>query len=186
MSNYTMDQFITDVKTIQLGETDHKNILQGIAPLAKEIANSREWVNETHYRIDETQGIGITIIHEEPENLLIETVCWSPGGGVLPHDHQTWGCVVGIAGVEKNISWLRRDDGSREGYANLEKFQELVMQYGDVCTLLPDDIHSVRNEGDVPSLSLHVYGKSLAITDRHEFDPEAKIVRPCPKRRRND
>ena len=58
-----------------------------------------------------SQGIGITIIHEEPEDLLVETVCWSPGGGVLPHDHKTWGCVVGIDGAEKNVTWLRKDDG---------------------------------------------------------------------------
>ena len=51
---------------------------------------------------------------------------------------------------------------------------------------MPDDIHSVRNLGDTPTLSLHIYGKSLAITNRNEYDPEAKIVRPCPKRKRND
>ena len=60
------------------------------------------------------------------------------------------------------------------------------MRHGDICTLLPNDIHSVHNEGDVPSVSLHIYGRSLAFTDRHEFDPEVKVVRPCPKRKRND
>ena len=36
------------------------------------------------------------------------------------------------------------------------------MRHGDICTLLPNDIHSVHNEGDVPSVSLHIYGRSLA------------------------
>ena len=48
------------------------------------------------------------------------------------------------------------------------------MRHGDICTLLPNDIHSGHNEGDVPSVSLHIYGRSLAFTDRREFDPEMK------------
>lgn len=186
MSAYSMDQFIADVKAVQAQHSDPKEILQRVAPLAKKIADAKDWVNDSHYRVEESQGIGITIIHEEPEDLLVETVCWSPGGGVLPHDHKTWGCVVGIDGAEKNVTWLRRDDGSKEGYADLENYHEMVMKHGDVCTLLPDDIHSVHNEGTVPSVSLHIYGKSLAITNRNEYDPEAKVVRPCPKRKRND
>ena len=82
MADYSMDEFISDVKAVQAAHTDTKEILQRIAPLAKKIADTKDWVDESHYRVEESQGIGITIIHEEPEDLLIETVCWSPGGSV--------------------------------------------------------------------------------------------------------
>ena len=59
---------------------------------------------------------------------------------------------------------------------------EVVVKKGDVVAFLPDDIHSVRNDGDTTTLSLHIYGKSLAHIQRSEFDPEAKIQRPCPIR----
>ena len=49
---------------------------------------------------------------------------------------------------------------------------------------LPDDIHGVRNDGDVPSLSLHVYGRSLSKTNRSEFDTINKTEKPCPVRKR--
>ena len=49
-------------------------------------------------------------------------------------------------------------------------------------TFRPDDIHSIRNDSDRPSLSLHLYGRSLAKTDRSEFNPLAGTVAPCPKR----
>lgn len=186
MAGYSMQQFIADVKAVQAQHTDGREILKRVAPLARKIAAEKGWVNDSHYRCDEAQGIGITVLHEEPENLLVETVCWLPGRGVLPHDHQTWGCVVGIDGAERNTTWLRRDDGRKEGFADLENYHETVMRHGDVCTLLPDDIHSVHNDGAAPSLSLHIYGRSLAVTDRHEFDPAAKVMRPCPKRKRND
>ena len=101
MAGYTMGQFIADVKDVQAAHSDPKEILQRVAPLAKKIADADAWLNDSHYRVEQSQGIGITIIHEEPEDLLVETVCWSPGGGVLPHDHKTWGCVVGIDGAVK-------------------------------------------------------------------------------------
>ena len=71
------------------------------------------------------------------------------------------------------------------GYADLAVRNEVVVRRGDVLGFLPDDIHSVQNEGASASLSLHIYGKSLAHIDRSEFDPEQKIQRPCPKRVRN-
>ena len=35
----------------------------------------------------------------------------------------------------------------KEGYADLENYHEMVMRHGDICTLLPNDIHKVHNEG---------------------------------------
>ena len=101
---------------------------------------------------------------------------------VLPHDHQTWGIVCGIDGVETNINWLRNDDGSKAGFADLTAAHELRVGPGDVAVFMPDDIHSVRNDSDKTTLSLHIYGKSLSQIDRSEFDPDSKTVRPCPKR----
>ena len=59
------------------------------------------------------------------------------------------------------------------------------MSDGIVCTLLPHEIHSVRNEGETTSLSLHIYGRNLGEVERNEFVPEENIVRPCPQRKRN-
>lgn len=59
------------------------------------------------------------------------------------------------------------------------------MTPGDCLRFMPDDIHSVRNEGEAPSLSLHIYGRSLAHLARSEFDPAIKAQRPCPQRERS-
>jgi len=58
------------------------------------------------------------------------------------------------------------------------------MRHGTLCTLLPHEIHSVHNEGETTSLSLHIYGRSLNLVARNEFVPEENIVRPCPQRKR--
>ncbi len=177
--------FVRQLKEITAATDDKREIIQKIRPLARKLAEDTSWVQPSFYDCDEDQGFGISILHEEPDALLVEAIAWLPGRGVMPHDHQTWGVVVGLDGDEKNVNWERRDDGGRPGYADLAVRNEVVVRRGDVLGFLPDDIHSVHNEGASASLSLHIYGKSLAQIDRSEFDPDRKIQRPCPKRVRN-
>ncbi len=185
MPGYTLDAFVKDLKEITAKEQDNKSIIRAVTPLAKRIAADTGWVKPSFYDCEADQGFGITILHEEPEHLLVEAIAWLPGRGVAPHDHQTWGVVVGIDGPEKNLNWLRQDDGSTPGHADVVLHNEVVVGAGDVIGFLPDDIHSVQNDSDQTTVSLHIYGKSLAHIDRSEFDPAAKTVRPCPKRKRN-
>ncbi|MEK9722386.1 MAG: cysteine dioxygenase family protein [Rhodospirillaceae bacterium] len=121
---------------------------------------------------------------EPDDTIVVQTVAWLPGRGVAPHDHQTWGVVVGIEGAERNVNWRRLDDGARPDYAEIEVAEDLTVGNGDVVTLLPDDIHSVRNESEATSLSLHLYGRALSKTERFEFDPITNVRRICPQRKR--
>lgn len=89
---------------------------------------------------------------------------------------------MGLDGEEINVDWRRTDDGGEAGRASLDQAAETVVTAGVVKTFSPNDIHSIRNDSDRPSLSLHLYGRSLAKTDRSEFNPLAGTVVPCPKR----
>jgi len=184
MTTYSMSEFITDVCAINAEDLPPGRTLEKIAPLARRIAGESDWMEERFRQYDPEQGMGINLIHDGPDGPMISTVCWRPGFTVLPHDHQTWACIIGIEGVERNIGWRRLDDGSRAGYAELEHAGEVVMRHGTLCTLLPHEIHSVHNEGETTSLSLHIYGRSLNRVARNEFVPEENIVRPCPQRKR--
>ncbi len=176
---------VRELRGITAASTDEREIIQKVTPLARRLAEDISWVKPSFYECNEEQGFGISILHEEPHALLVEAIAWLPGRGVAPHNHKTWGVVVGLDGDEKNVNWERRDDGSRSGFADLAVRNEVIVRRGDVLGFLPEDIHSVHNEGEQASLSLHIYGKSLAHIDRSEFDPEQKIERPCPKRVRN-
>ena len=46
------------------------------------------------------------------------------------------------------MEWRRVDDGSRSGYAELERLGEHIMGAGDTSACKPMDIHSVWNVGD--------------------------------------
>jgi len=186
MTDTIIADFVTDLKTLTHGITDPAEVIKRVSPLVAKLADDTSWVKPAYYQCDEDQGFGITILNEEPDHtLLVEAICWLPGRGVAPHDHQTWGIVVGIDGVEVNVDWRRLDDGAKPGIAELEVDRETDASRGVVASFLPDDIHGVRNDGDVPSLSLHVYGKTLGTLNRSEFDPINKTQKPCPQRKRN-
>ncbi len=178
-----LDAFVKQVRASIARDGDHDVFTTEIATAMKELAADQSWVDAGLYAADHDQGFGITILHEEPdEGFFLETVCWLPGRGVAPHDHQTWGIVVGIDGEEVNVDWRRTDDQAVAGQADLEVAEEIRMTRGTVKVLRPDDIHSIRNESDGPSLSLHLYGRNLARVDRSEFNPVTGTVAPCPKR----
>lgn len=193
MAATVLDRFIDEVRAAVAEPCDPAAAAGRVVPLMCALAADRSWIRPDFYEVDPGQGFGIVVLHEEPDGhpagdpaggFLVETICWGPGRGVAPHDHRTWGVVIGLDGHEVNVDWRRLDDGRLPGRATLEKAAETVVGPGDVKTLAPADIHSVRNDGDRPSLSLHVYGRSLARLDRSEFNPLAGTEAPCPKRSR--
>ena len=178
---------IEGIKGVLAETDDPAEITKSVEALAKPLAADVSWLEPRCFEAEDDQGIGIAVFHEEADNtILVETVCWLPGRGVAPHDHQTWGVVIGLTGEERNVMWQRLDDATQPGFAKLEQASDVVMRNGDACRLLPDEIHSVRNDSDALSMSLHIYGRNLAHVARSEFDPINGIERPCPVRKRND
>lgn len=176
----------TEIEAVLATTSNPDEITTRVEALAKPLAADQGWVTPECYKTHDIQGIGVRILYETPgDGLFIETVCWQPGRGVAPHDHRTWGVVIGLDGTEMNTLWRRLDDGSQPGHAELEVAEVVAAGPGDVIRLMPEDIHSVRNDGDQPSLSLHIYGRDLATTGRSEFDPDNEIQRPCPQRIRD-
>lgn len=183
MTSYSIADFVADIAAIVAVHDDDRQIVDRVIPLARRLIGDKSWIRPEYFDCDEAQGFGIAILNEEADHgLLVETICWLPGRGVAPHDHQTWGVVIGIEGEEINVNWRRDDDATVPGHAVLCVAEEIVVGEGEALAFMPDDIHSVCNEGATPSLSLHVYGKALSSLARSEFDPVGQIQRPCPQR----
>ena len=179
-------RLVANIEAIPDHERHPPAITKKVAKLAAPLAQDQSWIEPACREVDDEQGIGVHILYQADNNgLLIETVCWQPGRGVTPHDHQTWGVVVGLMGEEMNTSWRRLDDKSRTGHAVLEEENVTLAKRGDVIQLLPDDIHSVRNVGSTPAMSLHIYGNNLEHTGRSEFDLKNETERPCRSRKKS-
>ena len=176
---YSLSDYVTDLRAITRETQDDEAILQRARPLAKRMVFSKSWLHDHYYKCDEEQGFGVHLLHEEPDHTLaVFVVAWLPGRGTPPHDHGTWAVVAGVDGAERNIFWKRLDDGSRAGYAELEQNGERTYVDGEVVAMLPGEIHTVRNETDAITLSLHTYGKHVTFNERSQFDPEKHTATP--------
>ena len=178
--NYSISQLAADVKRICVQFDDERQILSHVRPLARRAALSKAaWLEERMYSADATQGFGVHLIHEEPDHTVaILAVSWLPNRGAPPHDHGTWAVIAGVDGPEKNEFFERADDRTRPGHAQLRKVGEKVCGVGEVVALPQGMIHSVWNETDAVSLSLHIYGKHINYTGRSQFDLEKQTETP--------
>jgi predicted metal-dependent enzyme (double-stranded beta helix superfamily) len=177
--DYQLGEFLTDFRAVRANTRSDAALLGQLRPLVLRFAQSKTWRKARHYECDAEQGFGVHVLHEEPDgDLWIIAVAWLPRRGAPPHNHGTWAVVAGVDGPEKNVHWKRVDDGSQPGHAELEKVGEETIGPGEVAAFLPGAIHSVTNETERVTLSLHVYGRNLNHANRSQFDPEQRTEKP--------
>lgn len=179
LATYTLAAFVEDLRAVTAQEDDPQTIITRVAPLAERLGLSKEWLRPEHYTCDDEQGFGVHLLHEEPDHTLaVFAISWLPGRGAPPHNHGTWAVVSGVDGPEKNIFWKRTDDASRPGYAEVIWNGEQMFGPGEVVAFLPHEIHSVENETECTTVSLHIYGKHLNHTGRSQFDVDKSEEMP--------
>jgi len=172
MADYRIADFVREVRAFRsLGEGEAA-MIEHVKPLLGRLAQSPTWVKPEHYECDPVQGFGVHVLHAEPDpGLWLAAVAWLPHRGAPPHNHGTWAVIAGIDGEERNILWRRRG-------ARLEHQAEELIGPRRVGSFLGNAIHSVVNEGDRTTLSLHAYGRNLNYAERSQFDPETGTETP--------
>ena len=73
---------------------------------------------------------------------------------------------------------------SSSGQGGARRLKQQTLPRGEFYTLLPptDDIHYVKTDSDVPSISIHLLANDTACVWRHRFDPAAGTVSPFQMR----
>lgn len=168
---------IKGLRRISATAVDERELLAEVVPLAKRAVQDVSWLLDSMLHPDEEQGFSLFPLHEEPDHTLaVFVLSWLPQRGTPPHDHNTWAVVAGMKGLETNTFWKRLDDGTRPGHAELERMSQKVFGPGHVMAMPRGTVHSVVNESAEVSVSLHIYGKHINHTGRHQFDPERKTA----------
>lgn len=176
---YTLERLVEDMRGIVAEGASELETIAALRPLVRQFALSDGWREPRHYQPDPEQGFGVHLLHEEPDHsLAVFAASWLPGRGTPPHDHGVWAIVVGIDGSERNMFFERTDDCSRPGHAELRRIGEQVLGPGEVLTMPAGTIHSVVNDSERVTLSLHVYGKHINFTQRSQFDLEQRTEKP--------
>ncbi len=170
---YSLQQYVEDLRRIAAETSDEGEIFERLGPLARRLALDKGWLEARHYGTDEAMGVGAHLLHEEPDHsLTVFVAAWALRRGVVPHDHGTWAVVAGVEGTERNVRYKRLDDRSKPGHAELAVKDEATADPGDLVCIRTGGIHSVHNDGDEVTLSLHTYGRHINHTTRSQFDLE--------------
>ncbi len=171
-ASYSVDDYVADLRRITAETTVESEIFDRLGPLAQRLVADKSWLKPEYYETDAEQKFGVHVLHEETDHsLAVFMVSWEPHNGVAPHDHGTWALIAGIEGMERNTSYARLDDRSRDGCAEIEVKSETLAGPGDLVCMKNGGIHSVRNDTDAVTLSIHTYGMHVNHTERSVYDP---------------
>lgn len=112
-------------------------------------------------------------------SLAFSALVLAPERETPVHDHLAWGLVGLYRGEQDEIVYQRRDDGTRDDFADLAVAERNALTPGDFYTLLPEnDIHRVRTTSDITSVSLHLLGNDNGCIARRQYVPDEKIAKP--------
>lgn len=174
---YTLQQFIEDLDHITASARQPQEIVAAANPLLAQLVRNPHCIEPCFKRHGVTT-YGRYMLHRAPR-FNVTSVVWGPGDTAKAHNHDTWGLVGVLENELQETRFRRRDDGSKQGFADLEMTVVNSNIAGMVSTLLPpeDDIHEMLNVTQKNTVEVHVYGKDLAHMQRLQFDVAKKSVK---------
>jgi predicted metal-dependent enzyme (double-stranded beta helix superfamily) len=173
---YSLAHFIDDLDKITGAANSPESIVAQAKPLLARLVRDPACIAPQYKKLGAT-AYGRYMLHRAAR-FNITSVVWGPGDTAKAHNHDTWGLVGVLENELQETRFRRRDDGSKDGYADLEVTGINRNTAGMVSTLLPpDDIHEMLNVTNKNTVEVHVYGKDLADMQRLRFDPERNSVK---------
>jgi predicted metal-dependent enzyme (double-stranded beta helix superfamily) len=119
---------------------------------------------------------GIRTVYRDPEtsfNVLVHI--YAKGRTSPPHDHgRSWAVYGQAVGWTDMTLWRRRDDGSKEGYADLIQERTFRLEPGMAGRFDPGVIHSIHFEDGAKFV--RVTGTDLDTIPTSRYDAAAKKV----------
>lgn len=172
---YSIEDYAAELRAI-VAETDNESTIMSRVRVAagKLAANRDAWLKPEHFEYLPERGSGLHVLHEEPDHsLMVFAACFKPGKVTPIHDHGTWAVVAGVSGEETNTIFKRIDAGEKPGHADIEQRGAKTFGFGDVLCMPAGTFHTVTNNTDEVSVSLHTYGMNTNHTQRFQVDPDS-------------
>ncbi|MDF0543588.1 cysteine dioxygenase [Sphingobium sp. H39-3-25] len=162
-------EFVTALADLLTTTRDEGTILQSGGALLAGLIAQDNWLPDAFARPHPDRYQQYLLHCDSLERFSVVSFVWGPGQSTPIHDHQVWGLVGVLRGVEKVEPFTRHADGSLA--AGTPDF----LHAGEVEALSPSlgDIHRVSNgQADAPSISIHVYGANIGAVERATFAPD--------------
>jgi 3-mercaptopropionate dioxygenase len=174
---YSVEAFGQDVERIMAGATDRRVAVEQVKPLLARLMERQDLLDPRYARTTPEGQTRYEYYRSTDGTLTVGGPVFQPNRPTYVHNHNTWGVIGIYSGRQKTTRFLRADDGSTPGKANLTQTSDDVLDKGSIYFLLPpDDIHQIEAIGGT-SLSIHVLGVDLRKQHRQIFDVEAGTYR---------
>lgn len=176
MSDYGLEQFLSETRTAVARSAEPADCVETVAPLLHRLINGpRDFLKPEHFRSAPDHYARNAIDIDEAGGLSLYSLVWLPGQWTPIHDHGTWGVVGVVQGVLEERNMIRVDsDHSRDSGIDLRRGGTTLLGEGTVTTFVPnpDHIHKTGVPQDLSkTVSLHLYGR--AMHSFHVYDVSA-------------
>lgn len=170
---YTLEQFCSDAReALKLDPGP-----QGRKALAKHLESLLADKNFVATHLGPDKPSGAEIIYKDPDfgfQVMAHTNRGSSNNS--PHCHGPSWVVYGMAMNHVEMTeWSRRDDGSRDGHADLEISDRYVLEQGQARVYNEGVIHSLNRP--LETRLIRVTGCDLDQVLRYRYNPENKAVK---------
>jgi predicted metal-dependent enzyme (double-stranded beta helix superfamily) len=128
-----------------------------------------DWLPEPFAASDPARYRQYLLYGDPLDRFTLVSFVWGPGQRTPVHDHQMWGLVGMLRGLEEAVPYTWQAGGTAL-IAGAPSF----LRPGMVEPVSPHlgDIHTVANAlPDRPSISIHLYGGNIGTVRRHRFHP---------------
>jgi 3-mercaptopropionate dioxygenase len=179
-----MREFIAAVDAARTSAPSVAAAIEEIRPHFAALLADPDWLPPEYQEMAAQSGMGsntgMWLLYRAGDGSLAFSVLVLGTGRETPvHDHLAWGLVGLYRGEQDEVVYQRRDDGSRDDFADLAVAEHNALTPGDFYTLLPEnDIHRVRTTSDITSVSLHLLGNDNGCIARRQYVPEEKVAKP--------
>lgn len=176
--------FLRQSKAILAKEGSTPSALHALKLKLTALAARTELFPACDFAMPVAQGRLHTLELESSDGLALQLFIAMPGRTSNPHSHGIWCVNAAVSGRERNLLWRRTDDGSKRGYATIERIGEVVVERGHGYAMADHDIHSQEVVGEEPAVVIALYGYPFErFPSVVWYSPEFSTVRALPSRR---
>lgn len=185
----TPEVFVTEIGKLLKDSDNLKTIFAEGRKILEEFIQSREWFESLLGKLiaDNAYAKSKWIdtdfnelkLYKDPAGMFsVRGFFWEPGVAYPIHDHGSWGIIGVKANKVLERKFVRLDDGSHSGYADIKESGRRALSPGETSFIMPLDkgIHQMSAEKDI-AFSLHLYGRPARRGFINYFDENTKQVR---------
>jgi predicted metal-dependent enzyme (double-stranded beta helix superfamily) len=179
---YTLSAFVAALRdALAQGGPEEQRLAAGASALQRLLAQPGALAP---YRRALDRGPGPWLLYQDPALGFVVTLLLKPRGNTTPvhHHGEAWTLYGILEGEEVIHHYVRLDDRTRPGHADVRRAEDHVRGPGEVEIEPPFAIHNETTSAHCDTIAIAVRGRDLATVQQEWFDLSSGTVTTAPGR----